>query len=144
MDNSDNYNMINILDLPDELLLAIFNKLKVVDVFYSLVNINKRFNRLTLDPFYIHNLDLTMKTSCLDYISSQDNQVLDKICKTILPRIHHYVKKLTVEPYSIKDILCAVDYPQLHSLSLVNFQQETLLRYLTGSFHLRLIYPLKH
>ncbi|CAF2520460.1 unnamed protein product [Rotaria sp. Silwood2] len=136
MDNSDNCNMINILNLPDEMLLAIFNKLKMVNVLYSLVNINERFNRLTLDPFYIHNLDLTMKTSCFDYISSQDDQV-DRICKTILPRIHHHVNKLTVEPDSIKDILRAVDYPRLHSLSLVNFQEETLLRYLRGDTILR-------
>ncbi|CAF1318138.1 unnamed protein product [Rotaria sordida] len=109
----------------------------MVDVLYSLVNINERFNRLTLDPFYIHNLDLTMKISWFDYISSQDNQVLNRICKTILPRIYHHVNKLTVEPYSIKHILRAVDYPRLHSLSLVNFQEETLLRYLTGDTILR-------
>jgi hypothetical protein len=124
--------MINILNLPDEMLLAIFNKLKMVDVLYSLVNINERFDRLIFDPFYIDNLDLIMKRSCFDYISSHDQAVLSRICKIILPRIHRHVNKLIVEPDSIKDILRAQDYPRLHSLSLVNFQEETLLRYLGG------------
>jgi hypothetical protein len=51
----------DILDLPDEMLLAIFNKLNMIDVFYSLVDINERFNRLIFDPFSIHNLDLTVQ-----------------------------------------------------------------------------------
>ncbi|CAF1532490.1 unnamed protein product, partial [Rotaria sordida] len=68
METSNNYN-INILDLPDEILFAIFNKLNMIDVFYSLVDVNKRFNRLILDPFYIHNLDLTVKHSLLQRVS---------------------------------------------------------------------------
>ncbi|CAM4989611.1 unnamed protein product, partial [Rotaria socialis] len=56
METSNNYNT-NVLDLPDEMLLAIFYKLNMVDVLYSLVDVNKRFNRLTLDPFYVHTLD---------------------------------------------------------------------------------------
>ena len=68
METSNNYNT-NILDLPDEMLLAIFNKLNMVDVLYSLVDVNKRFNRLILDPFYIHNLDFTVKRSLLERTS---------------------------------------------------------------------------
>ncbi|CAF4563338.1 unnamed protein product, partial [Rotaria magnacalcarata] len=61
--NASNNNDINILDLPDEILLIILRKLDMVDVFYSLVNLNKRFNQLVLEPLYIDHLDLTVKTS---------------------------------------------------------------------------------
>jgi hypothetical protein len=52
--------------------------------------------------------------------------------KKILPRIHHQVNELTVEQYSMKRILHTVNYPQLYSLSLINFQTKRLLKYLTG------------
>jgi len=131
--NTSNTNDINILDLPDEMLLIILSKLDMVDVFYSIVDLNKRFNQLVLDPLYIHHLDLTVKTS-LDHNSPVDNQVFDEIRTKILPRIHDKVNKITVTSPSMEFIFNTVDYPQLHSLSLVDFQQETLLQYLTSIF----------
>ncbi|CAF3672013.1 unnamed protein product [Rotaria sp. Silwood1] len=125
-------NFINILDLPNEILLTIIKKLNMVDVLYSLVDINERLNQLVFDPFYIHNLDMTMKSSS-DDTSSISDQVLNRICKNILPRIHHHVNKLTVEPHSLKHILFNGNiYPQLFSLSFINFQEEMLYQYLTG------------
>ncbi|CAF4978990.1 unnamed protein product [Rotaria sp. Silwood1] len=103
----------------------------MVDVLYSLVDINERLNQLVFDPFYIHNLDMTMKSSS-DDTSSISDQVLNRICKNILPRIHHHVNKLTVEPHSLKHILFNGNiYPQLFSLSFINFQEEMLYQYLT-------------
>ncbi|CAF3609003.1 unnamed protein product [Rotaria sp. Silwood1] len=103
----------------------------MVDVLYSLVDINERLNQLVFDPFYIHNLDMTMKSSS-DDTSSISDQVLNRICKNILPRIHHHVNKLTVEPHSLKHILFNGNiYPQLFSLSFINFQEEILYQYLT-------------
>ncbi|CAF3429032.1 unnamed protein product [Rotaria socialis] len=130
METSNNYNT-NVLDLPDEMLLAIFNKLNMIDVLYSLVDVNKRFNRLTLDPFYIHTRDLTVKCSLLQRTSPLDNQEIDTICKKILPRIHHHIHKFTVPSCSIECIV-NIDYLQLQSLSLVNFEQQKLLGHLTG------------
>ncbi len=126
-----NNNHLNILDLPNEILLIIFNELNMIDVLYSFVNINERFNRLVLDPLYIRHIDMTINSSS-NGISSIDNLVLDRICKTILPQIHHQVNKLTVEPHSMECVLLSLDYPQLYSLSLVGFQEETLFQYLTG------------
>jgi hypothetical protein len=131
METSNNCNT-NILDLPDEMLLAIFNKLNMVDVFYSLVDINKRFNRLTLDPFYIHNLDLTAKRSLLQRTSRLDNQEIGTTCKKILPRIHHHIHKLTV-PSCLIECIVNIDYPQLQSLLLVNFEEQKLIGHLTGN-----------
>jgi hypothetical protein len=126
--NTSNENDINLLDLPDEILLIICNKLDMVDVLYSLVNLNKRFDQLILDPRYIHHLNLRTKT--LD--SSIYNPVYDQICTNFLPRIHHKVNKLTIGSSFMKFIFGIVDFPQLRSLSLVNFQSETLLQYLTS------------
>ena len=133
--NNLNNNHLNILDLPDEILFIIFKKLNMVDVLYSLVDVNRRFDRLALDSLYIRDLDMTTImniNSLYDQTSSIDTQVLSRICEKILPRIHHQVHKLTVEEYSMKQILLAANYPQLYSLSLINFQEEILYQYLTG------------
>ncbi|CAF3135867.1 unnamed protein product, partial [Rotaria sp. Silwood2] len=104
----------------------------MVDVLYSLVDVNERLNQLIFDPFYVLNLDMTMKSSYDDTFSISD-KVLDRICKNVLPRIHHHVNKLTVEPHSLKYILRNFNiYPQLFSLSFINFQEEILYQYLTG------------
>ncbi|CAF2022172.1 unnamed protein product [Rotaria magnacalcarata] len=89
--NISNNEHLNILDLPNEILLIIFNKLNMVDVLYSLVNVTQRFDQLIIDPLYICCLDMTSMTmkSYYDRIYSIDNQFLDRICKNILPRIHH-------------------------------------------------------
>ncbi|CAF1348098.1 unnamed protein product [Rotaria sordida] len=63
---------------------------------------------------------------------SIDKNVLLRICEKILPRIHHQLNELIVEQNSMEHILFTVDYPQLCSLSLVNFQEEILFQYLTG------------
>ncbi|CAF1551612.1 unnamed protein product, partial [Rotaria sordida] len=47
------------------------------------------------------------------------------------------VNRLTVEQYSMKRILLAGNYPQLYSLSLINFEVKMLYEYLTGDSILR-------
>lgn len=126
-----NYIHLNILDLPNEILVIIFNKLYMIDVLYSLVGINERFNRLVLDPLYIHHLDMIINSS-LDHVSSIDNQVLSRICEKVLPQIHHRVNKLSVEPCSMKHILHTINYPQLYSLSLICFPERILFQHLKG------------
>jgi hypothetical protein len=128
-------NNLNILDLPDEILLIIFHKVNMVDVLYSVVDVNQRFARLALDSLYIRNLDMTnimTINSLYDHTSSINTTVLSKICSKILPRIRHQVQKLTVEEYSMKEIVCTHSYPRLHWLSLINFEEETLYLYLKG------------
>jgi hypothetical protein len=127
---------LNILDLPDEILFIIFKKLNMVDVLYSLVDVNRQLDRLALDFLYIRHLDITTNMtikSLYNQTFSIDTQVLSRICEKILPRIHHQVQKLTVEQYSMKQVLVAASYPQLYSLSLLNFQEKILYQYLTGT-----------
>jgi len=72
---------------------------------------------------------MTMK-SFYDRIYSIDNQVLDRICKNILPRIYHQINELIVEQYSIERVLHTINYPRLYSLTLMDFSDEMLFNYL--------------
>ena len=121
----------NILDLPDEILQLIFHQLNLVDMFYSLVNVNKRFDRLVLDPLHVHHLNFAVKTPNSSTNSTYTN-ILQRICEHILPRINDQVTELTLAPLSIENVLGNVAYPQLHSLSFIDFQPERLFRYLAG------------
>ncbi len=95
--NTLNNNDVNILDLPDEVLLIIFSKLRMIETLYSLVNVDQRFDRLVLDLFYVRHLDLPIPSS-LNHNSPVNNEIFDRICTKILPQIHHKVTKLTIEP----------------------------------------------
>ncbi|CAF1462492.1 unnamed protein product [Adineta steineri] len=130
---------LNILDLPDEVLLIICNKMNIVDVLYSLVDVNQRFDRLVLDPLTIRNLDMTIRTfeSLCNQTFSIDDKILSRICDQILCRIYDQINILTIEQYSMKRILHATNYPQLYSLSLINFEAEILDQYLTDDSILR-------
>ena len=124
----------NLLDLPDEIFLMIFKDLTMLDMFSSLVNVDRRFHRLAIDPHYVRHFDLTdtmIIRSLCKRSSSIDTQFLSRFNEQILPRIHHYIHQLTVEQSSIKSFL-TVNYPQLDSLSLVNFEEEILYQYFTG------------
>jgi hypothetical protein len=122
-----------ILDLPDEIVQFIFNKLTMVDMLYSLVDVNQRFDRLTFDPLHIHHLNLTIE-SFNNSNSSMYTHIFDRICGKILPRINEKVTKLTLGPLSVEPALGTVDYSQLHLLSFVNFQPEVLSRHLADIY----------
>ena len=128
--NSLKINYMNILHLPDEMLCAILNKLNLIDVFYSLIDVNGRFDRLIFDPVFIHHVNLVPKPFI--HNSSIDDQLLDRICRKILPQINCHVSKMTVDPLSLERVLATANYPHLHTLSLINFPAETLLSQLKG------------
>jgi hypothetical protein len=129
-----NNNEINILDLPDEMLLSIFNKLNNVDVLYSLVDVNQRFDRLVLYSLVIHDLDFTIN-SLLDCDFKEYSERFGQICTSILPRIHHQINKLTLGQLSIERVLYTLKFPQLHSLSLVSVEFNRLLAYIIGMLY---------
>ena len=109
--------------------------LNTIDALYSLVDVNKRFDRLVLNALHIRNLDtinMVIK-SYYDRTFSISNYTLSKICQIILPRISHQLNELIVDQYSMEHILLSVNYPQLDSLSLVNFPNEILFQYLKST-----------
>ncbi len=132
--NDFNKNNINILDLPDEIFLIIFQKLNMIDVLYSCVDVNQRFNQIIFDSYFLHDVNMTIikDMTSLYQQTSMDEKVLSRICEKVLPRIHNHIFKLIIDEYSTEQTLLASNYPKLYSLSLINFEKEILLEYLTG------------
>jgi hypothetical protein len=117
--------------IPDEILLLILNKLTNIEVLYSLINVNRRLDKVASDPIFTEHLTL-MNCSTNGVISSLDDSTLDRFCSEILPRIHRQIKWLNLESLSMESILLAADYPNLHGLSLFNIDHETILRLCDG------------
>jgi hypothetical protein len=112
---------INMLDLPNEMLITIFKKLKPADVLNSLIGVNKRLDRVACDRhFTTQEIDLTQ------------SPMVDRFCSHILPRICHDVTWLAVEPITMERVLLAANYPNLSSLSIRNLDRDAVLRYFNG------------
>lgn len=78
-------------DLPNEILLLILNKLTNIEVLYSLINVNRRFDSIASDSVFTENLTL-MTRSSNDVINSLDNSMLNYFCTGILPKIHSKIR----------------------------------------------------
>jgi hypothetical protein len=116
-----NYSSVNLLDLPDEILIIILKNLNYIDdVLYSLIAVDQKFDRLTRDIILTQSLDLTSKNSSNDNDHSKMNSILDQICLQILPEIQHNIQCLTLDSWSMNRVLRIGQYPQLHKLTLVD------------------------
>ncbi|CAF3407169.1 unnamed protein product [Rotaria sp. Silwood2] len=118
-------------NLPDEILMIIFKKLTNMAVLYSLIDVNKRLNKIVRDTAFTNRLTL-YRCATDGFIGPLPNYILDRFCLNILPEIHHKVKWLNLEPISIKHILLATNYPNLTGLALYNVPDEIVLDLLTG------------
>lgn len=126
---------VSMMDLPDEILLIIWNKLNKIDILYSFIGVNKRFDKLVRDVVYTRSIEL-IKTNSTDDDHSLPELILNQFCLSILPQIHHYIECLTLEPFSMKRILNSGNYPKLSKLTLLNFEQEFAWDYFTGKIRL--------
>jgi hypothetical protein len=133
--NISNRNSLNLLDLPNEILLIIIKQLNMVDVLYSLVDVTERLDQLILNPIYIRILDMTcMKMKLHSYrIYLTDNHVCERICQNVLSRINDQVNELIIDQPSIERVLHTIDYPQLHSLSLIHVDETSFFDFLKGN-----------
>jgi hypothetical protein len=122
---------MNLLDLPDEILLFILKKLNVVDALFRQSGLHSRLDQLLFDRVYVRVLDFTIK-SWDDSISSMNDLVINQVCEKILPHINDKIIKLTLKPNAIERVLRVVDYPKVSSLSLMNFSEKALIQHLTG------------
>ena len=109
---------VSILDLSEEVLLCIFNKLNNIDLFYSLLDINPRLDEVVCDITFTQAVDLTTLSNEGD--DSRSNAVADRFYTHILPRIRNNVKSLTVQASFLQRVLRTISYPNLHKLTLVN------------------------
>src|SRR5689334_2459794 len=112
-----NQSNVDLLDLPNEMLLNIFKKLDNAYVLYSLFGvINERFDNLLQDNIFTNTLNLFTEsadtyTSFADRIDAEPSvdiltdidedlsladPILNRFCIDILPRIYYNVKHLIV------------------------------------------------
>lgn len=127
-----NQPVIQLLDLPDEILLTILKKLDNIDVLYSLLGINnERLDILAQEKIFSNTLQF-VSTSLNENISLIADSVLDRLCTYALPRVRQNVTCLILEPISMERIVLAADFPNLNHLKLYNFGQKIASRYFTG------------
>ncbi len=127
-----NQSDIHLLDLPNEMLIAILRKLNNIDVLHSLIGItNYRLHSLAKANVFTDTLNFVTKSST-GICCSINESVFNRFCIDILPRISHNVKCLILEPLSMERILLATCYSNLTKLKLFNFGQEIILRYFTS------------
>lgn len=121
----------NMMDLPDEMILAIWNRLTKTDVLYSFVGVNKRLNQLVRDVMYTRSIELLkLRSKNADF--SFTDSIMDRFCLDILPQIHELVECLTVESFSMERILFAGEFPHLRNLTLVEVDQQFVPQNFTG------------
>ncbi|CAF1516548.1 unnamed protein product [Rotaria sordida] len=120
--------MIQLDNLPDEILMMIFNNMCQADVLYSLIDVNQRLNTIVHDPIFTNHLTL-LEHSSDHFIHSLTDSMLDQFCLEILPKIKHKIKWLDLEPLSMERILLATNYPCLYGLTLYNIDLRTCIYY---------------
>ena len=123
----DNSTGINIVDLSDDILLTILNKLNNVDVLYSLIGVNKRLHKLVQDITFIRSFDFVKVLS-----DEKTHSIFDRFCIDVLPRIQHNIECLTLEQSWIERILYLGHFPKLYKLTLVNIKLKILSSDFTG------------
>ena len=126
---------VNIIDLCDEILLNILNKLNNVDVLYSFIGVNKKLDRLVRDITFTQSINLVTILS-----NEHGNSILDRFCLLILHRIQHNIQCLTLDSLSVDRVLRIGNYSKLHKLSLVNLPIEMACRIFNGILSVFLIF----
>ncbi len=125
------HSSVELNDLPDEILIYILKKLSNVEVLYSLIGVNKRLHAIVHDPIFTNCLTLMNYVSG-DSIDPLSDPIVDQFCLQILPSIHHKIKWLNIESSSMKQILLAINYPNLYGLGLYDIEIETVLSLFIG------------
>ncbi|CAF1460558.1 unnamed protein product [Rotaria sordida] len=122
------HSMIQLDDLPDEILIMIFKNMCQADTVYSLIGVNQRFNTIVYDSIFTNHLTLFEHSSDGSICSFTDS-MLEIFCSKILPKINHKIKYLHLESSSMERILLATNYPSLYGLCLYNINLETAKHY---------------
>ncbi|CAF3283269.1 unnamed protein product [Rotaria socialis] len=121
-----NRSCVQLQDLPDELLIFIFKQVNNVEVLYSLFDVNERFDSILQDPIFTNRLNF-LKWSSKKFLSIFSSDIIfNRFCLQILPEVREKIQWLDVDSSSMKQILCAAHYPNLHGLGLFNIEEETI------------------
>ena len=121
---------IHLKDLPDELLMIIFRKLKNVGILYSFHGIDKRLNNIVHDPIFTKHLTLLNRLN--EFCHPLPAPILNRFCLHILPDISDQIKSLHLESSSLERILRSTNYPNLSALGLYDLEIEQAKYIVTG------------
>ncbi|CAF5167661.1 unnamed protein product [Rotaria magnacalcarata] len=115
---------VQILDLPDEILLLVLKKLDNIDVLYSLLGINNhRLDVIVQEKIVTDVLSFVSISNLTEEISPISALALNRFRNGILPKIHKNVKSFIVESDSFECILGAATYPNLTQLKIFNLNK---------------------
>jgi hypothetical protein len=118
---------IRLDDLPDEILIYIFEKLYNDEVLYSLMGVNQRLNQIVQDQIFTGDLCLLRYGSYDDSIIPLPDSTLERCCLKILPKIGHRIQSLFLERTSIERVLHATNYPNLNNLALYDINSTVAM-----------------
>jgi hypothetical protein len=125
------HSCVQLMDIPDEILLFILTKLTNIEVLYSLIGVNIQLDKIASDPVFTNHLTL-MKRSSNGDIYPLAKSILDRFCLQILPKIQHTIKWLNLESLSMKRILLTGYYPNLSGFGLFIVEPETVAHLFVG------------
>ncbi len=126
------YSPVELMDLPEEILMIVFKKLNNDELLYSLMGINMRLDQIIRDTIFTNQISLIKYNSLPDLTSALSDIVLNRFYSQILPQIHHKIKWLSLETLSMERILLAADYPNLRQLDIFLMNEETDMDLFTG------------
>mgnify|MGYP002378337495 FL=1 len=124
---------VELLDLPDEILLMIFKNFNNTSLLYCLSDMNKRLNKIIYDRTFTHRVSLLYlipsrmikQSQGMPLVRPLSSQILDRYCSHILPKINDKIKCFDLEPSSIERILSTTYYPNLTKICLYNIHADT-------------------
>ena len=127
------HSRVGLNDLPDELLLIIFQKLNNIQVLYSLMDVNERLSQTVSDPILTSYLIFVKQSSSIDYIDLLSSDMMrDRFSFQILPKIHHQIQHLHLQAASAQHILHVAHYPHLFGLGIYNIDEDIADSLFTG------------
>ena len=122
---------MNLLDLPDEILLSIFKKLDNMDVLYSMFDVDRqRLNNLLQENIFTNTLNFISTTTD----DSLPDRIVNRFCKNILPKIDQNIQFLILDSLSMENILQAGNYSNLSRMKLFNFNDKIVETYFKGKY----------
>ena len=131
------HSLIELGDLPDEILLVILKKLQNIEVLNSVIDVNKRLNRIGGDRTFTSHLSLMTCSSNNSLYRPLSEPMLNRFCSQISPEIHDKINWLDLESTSMQRIL-VTKYPSLNRLGLYDIDVEEAMS-LFGKLFFRFI-----
>jgi hypothetical protein len=119
------------LNLPDELLLMILNKLNTISLI-CLFNIHPHLNELILMELCQLNLFMTSTNG----INPIEDNIIVKFFMEILPQIHQRIQYVNIQSTLLEKIFLIHDYPNLKGMEFFNVTEQIAVYLFSSLFQM--------